>query len=251
MFTFRKCVVAGAAMFSLATVGTALATERPPPLPIEPTGIVETLPRHYPEHWFLVHDFSFFHMSDGKLYLIDADAETLGEQVKGFINNSMGANVVQSAKRGEIYASETYYSRGARGVRTDVVTIWDQETLAPVAEVVWPKPKRFIGLPRRAAIALLDDDRLLAVANFTPATSVTLIDLDKREIVNEVATPGCSLLYATGKVGFSSLCADGRILSTELATDGSVIKQGSGQEKCKSGHLAPNGAVCDLVLVWV
>tara|TARA_R110001592_G_scaffold190887_1_gene436939 strand:+ start:16066 stop:17256 length:1191 start_codon:yes stop_codon:yes gene_type:complete len=219
-----RCLLAAVAGFSFA--GVVLAqSDRPPPLPIEPTGIVETLPRHYPEHWFLVHDFSFFHMSDGKLYVIDADADTLAEQVKGLFNNAMGANIVQSAKRGEIYSAETFYSRGTRGVRTDVVTIWDQETLLPVAEIVWPKPIRYIGLPRLAAIALLDDERLLAVANFSPATSVTLIDLDKREIINEIATPGCTMIYPAGKVGFSSLCADGRMLSTELDADGHIIKQ--------------------------
>ena len=45
-------------------------------------GIIESLPAKYPERWFLVHDASFFSMSDGKVYVIDAAAETLGvEQI--------------------------------------------------------------------------------------------------------------------------------------------------------------------------
>jgi methylamine dehydrogenase heavy chain len=104
-----------------------------------------------------------------------------------------------------------------------MVTIWDQETLSPMGEVLWPTPKRFMGIPQRFAMLLIDNDRWLAVANFSPATSVTLIDLDSRKIINEIQTLGCAFVYPTGERGFSSLCADGRFLSTELAEDGTVI----------------------------
>jgi len=215
MQLIRKAASVAAVMAFLAS-GIAHSAQ-PPPLPIEPTGIVETLPKDYPEHWFLVHDASFFHMSDGKLYVIDAQAETLAEQVKGFVNVVLMGNILQSARRNEIYATETFHARGTRGQRMDVVTIWDQETLSPLGEVVWPEPKRFMGMPQRYAMLLLDNDRFLAVANFSPATSVTLIDLDSRKIVNEIPTPGCTFTYPTGPLGFSSLCADGRFMSTELA----------------------------------
>lgn len=201
------------------------AGDRPPPLPVEPIGVVETLPASYPESWFLVHDAAFFHMSDGKVYVLDTARDRVADQVKGTFNVSMAGNVRQSAKRGEIYATETFHSRGTRGERLDVLTVWDQESLRAVAEVILPGAKRFIGMPERYALLLIDDDRWLAVANFSPAASVTLIDLERREIVNEVATPGCTLVYPTGKRGFSSLCADGRFMSTELAADGSVVQQ--------------------------
>ena len=82
-----------------------------------------------------------------------------------------------------------------------------------------------MGMPERYALLVMNNDRWLAVANFSPATSITLIDLDTRTIIGEVPTPGCVLAYPTGKRGFSSLCADGRFLSTELAADGSVASQ--------------------------
>jgi methylamine dehydrogenase heavy chain len=105
-----------------------------------------------------------------------------------------------------------------------MVTIWDQETLSPMGEVLWPTPKRFMGIPQRFAMLLIDNDRWLAVANFSPATSVTLIDLDSRKIINEIQTLGCAFVYPTGERGFSSLCADGRFLSAELAEDGTLIE---------------------------
>lgn len=220
-----RCLLAAVTGCLLASTALAQADTLPPPLPIEPTGIVENLPATYPPSWFLVHDASFFHMGDGKVYVIDTAAATLAEQVKGTFNVSLIGNIAQSSKRGEIYATETFHSRGSRGDRLDVLTIFDQTTLAPAGEVILPTGKRFMGMPQRYAVLTLDNDRWLGVANFSPATSVTLIDLDTREIMREIPTPGCVLVYPTGKRGFSSLCADGRFLSTELAADGSVAKQ--------------------------
>lgn len=205
----------------------ALAGDKPvpPPLPVEPIGIVETLPREYPESWFLVHDAAFYHMSEGKVWVLDTAEDTIASQVQGTFNVSMIGSIQQSASRAEIYATETFQTRGTRGERTDVLTIWDQENLSPVAEVVLPQGKRFMGLPERDALMLLNDDRWLAIANFSPAASVTLVDLEEREIIGNIGTPGCVLTYPAGKLGFSSLCADGRFLSTELAEDGSLVQQ--------------------------
>jgi len=220
-----RCLLAAAAGAIIA--GTALAQQGqlPPPLPIEPTGVIQTLPANYLPSWFLVHDAGFFHMGDGKVYVIDTAADTLATQVKGTFNVSLIGNIAQSPKRGEIYATETFHSRGSRGDRMDVLTIFDTRTLAPKGEVILPTGKRFMGMPERYALLTMDNDRWLGVANFSPATSVSLVDLDTRKIIGEVPTPGCVLVYPTGKRGFSSLCADGRFLSTELAADGSVAKQ--------------------------
>ncbi len=85
-----------------------------------------------------MHDAGFFHMGDGKVYVIDTAAETLAEQVKGTFNVSLIGNIAQSPKRGEIYATETFHSRGSRGDRLDVLTIFDRQTLAPKGEVILP-----------------------------------------------------------------------------------------------------------------
>ncbi len=198
----------------------ALAEQQPPPLPVEPTGVVETLPARYPADWFLVHDAAFFHMSDGKVYVIDSSKDTVGEQVKGLFNNSLMGSVLQVPSRGEIMSVETFHSRGTRGDRIDVLTIWDTVNLSPVAEVMLPSGKRCRGMPQRVPLQTLNNDRWLGVFNFSPATSVTLVDLERREIINEIAIPGCSFLYQTGEMGFSSVCADGRLLTVVLNSDG-------------------------------
>ena len=214
------CVVAPSSHGESDTANTKL-----PPLPIETVGQVRTLPDQYPDTWFWAFDVAFGHMLSGKMTLIDASASTTKTQIKGMFNVSLVGSVVEAKKRNEIYAFETFYSRGNRGVRTDVVTIYSKTTLAPLAEIVWPFPKRYQGMPERYALQLIDDEKLLLAYNFTPASSVTVIDIDNRKILNEVSIPGCALIYPTGERGFSSLCNNGGMLSTELSADGKIIRQ--------------------------
>lgn len=200
--------------------GFVVAEDLPPPLPVEPTGVIETLPKRYPPEWFLIQDSAFFHMSDGKVYVIDTSKETVGEQVQGMFNNSLMGNILQIPSRGEIMSIETFHSRGTRGDRMDVLTIWDTVNLAPVAEVMLKSGDRFMGMPQRVVMQTLNDDLWLAIFNFSPSTSVTLVDLDQREVINTIAIPGCSFIYGNGDMGFSSVCADGRMLTVILNDDG-------------------------------
>ena len=212
-----------AALVIIAGTVAAARGDAPPPLPVEPTGIVETLPERYPEDWFLVHDSGFFHMSDGKVYVIDSGADSLAKQVKGSFNNALMGNTLQIPSRGEIMSVETFHERGTRGARTDVLTIWDTVNLSPQGEVLLPRGKRFMGMPQRNVLLAMNDDRWLAIFNFSPATSVTLVDLEQRSIIAEIPIPGCSFLYAQGTRGFSSLCADGRFLTVQLDETGSEL----------------------------
>jgi methylamine dehydrogenase heavy chain len=115
-----------------------------------------------------------------------------------------------SAERGEIYLPETFYSRGSRGERSDVVTVYDAATLAPAHEIPIP-PKRADVVHGVALAALLDDGRFLAIFNLTPATSVTVVDTVERRVAGELETPGCSLVYPAGPRRFAMLCGDGAL----------------------------------------
>ena len=145
----------------------ASAQETQPPLPVEPTGIIETLPARYPADWFFVHDAAFFHMSDGKVYLLDTDKDSIGDQVKGLFPVSLMGTFIEAPSRGEIFAVETFHTRGTRGDRIDVLTIWDTVNLAAIAEVMLPTGKRFMGMPERVALQLLKNDRWLAIFNLS------------------------------------------------------------------------------------
>ena len=54
----------------------------------EPLGQIESLPAEYPDHWAMVHDFSFFHMFEGEVVVVDPLATTVADQYKGMMTAS-------------------------------------------------------------------------------------------------------------------------------------------------------------------
>ena len=185
-------------------------------LPADPAATVQSLPKSASPHWVWVNDFVFPHMVSGKAMLVDGDTgRFLGELDTGF-----GAMHVVLSQDGQvIYSPETYFSRGTRGERTDVVTLYDPAKLAPVGEIVIP-PKRSSNMPMIANAQLTDDGRFLLIYNFTPSQSITVVDTRSRKFVGEIETSGCALAYPTGPRSFFSLCADGALLHTLLDESG-------------------------------
>lgn len=185
----------------------------------EPTGAIETLPASYPPHWVLLQDGAFFHMLNGKIIVIDADSDDPEKRVKGMADSSFIGQFYQAKSRPEMYIAETFYSRGTRGERTDVITVVDKTTLAPTDEVVIP-PKRLSGMPTSYHLQAVDDEKLLLAYNFTPATSVTVVDIVNREFLGEIPIPGCSLVYPMAGRAFASLCTDGTMLGVQIDAEG-------------------------------
>jgi methylamine dehydrogenase heavy chain len=200
----------------LALLGLALqASASAAPLPNETSG-VEQLPARASPHWVWVNDFNFSSMADGRAFLVDGDSgRMLGLLSTGYSFNS----VVLPRKSSVIYSPETYYSRGTRGTRTDVVTLYDPVHLTPLGEISIPA-KRSSNMPSAANAALSDDERFLIIYNFTPAQSATIVDVTARKFVGEVETGGCALVYPIGNRAFFSLCPDGTVLVTTLNEDG-------------------------------
>ena len=145
------------------------------------------------------------------------------KEYKGSLDASQFGTFIQSAKRDELYVGETFYSRGTRGDRTDVVTIYDKATLKRIDEIVLPGGKRAQIVINKYAMQLIDEDRYLLVLNFTPAISVTVIDIEKREVLSEIPIGGCNMIYPSGKRGFSSLCGDGTLMSVSLDKQGNIV----------------------------
>ena len=187
----------------------------------EEMGIIETLPQPYPDHWIMAQDLSFFHMLEGAVRVIDPSAETIGGQYKGQMTSSFIGVFKHSQKRNEHYVIESFHSRGGRGgERTDFVTIYDPSSLSVADEIEIP-PKRVTSMPKRTQAALLGkDERFIGVYNFTPAQSVSIVDLEKRVFVEEIATEGCGFVIPNGKLSFTSICANGSFLTTDLDKSG-------------------------------
>ncbi len=173
----------------------------------EPVGQVLTLPAKPRPHWFwlgdvLLHRTALYDGDSGKL---------LGTITAGTPGVGFAIWPLFSPDHREIYIPESYFSRGVRGDRTDVVTIYDAQTLMPTAEIPIP-PKRAEYFPGVAPNAISDDGRFVAVFNVTPAQSLSIVDVRERRFTAEIPTPGCSLVYAAGDRRFFQLCADGTAL---------------------------------------
>ncbi|HEX2138884.1 MAG TPA: amine dehydrogenase large subunit [Woeseiaceae bacterium] len=167
-------------------------------------------------HWFWANDVAFFNMADGRTYLYDADsAKMLGMLSTGIFF----AKIEMPDDYSMIFSPESYYSRHTRGERTDVVSFYDTDTLELLGETIIP-PRRHSGVPNIGFSSLTDNDRFLAVYNFSPAQSVSVVDVEAREFVGELATPGCSLTYAAGERSFMMMCGDGSLLTILLDEEG-------------------------------
>jgi methylamine dehydrogenase heavy chain len=160
-------------------------------------------------------------MSDGQALLVDGDS---GKFV-GLLSTGFGfarINVLRDSSL--IYSPETYFSRGTRGDRTDVVSLYDPRTLTVTGEISIPA-KRSSNMPMMANSEFTDDERFLLIYNFNPAQSVSVVDTKARKFVGEIETAGCALVYPTGPRSFFSICGDGTLLDVELTDDGKLAKQ--------------------------
>lgn len=185
-------------------------------LPPEAPGSVETLPTPFGAHWVWVSDLIL-----ERTALIDLDSG----RFLGMVNGGYGTIApLFSRRRGEMYLPTSYYSRRTRGTRTDLLEIYDVRTLLPVAEVVMPG-KRATDAVAQGHQALSDDERFAAVFNWTPRTSLSIVDVEQRRFTAEVDIPGCSLVYAAGPRRFFSLCADGAALVVTIDDDGHEVSK--------------------------
>jgi methylamine dehydrogenase heavy chain len=185
-------------------------------VPTESPGRSEKLTQPFSPHWVWVGDLIL-----ERIALVDLDSG----RFLGLINGGYGTiSPLFSTKRAEVYLPATYYARRTRGERTDVFEIYDATTLSPVDEVRLP-PMRAIDAVSLGHSALSDDERFALVFNWTPRTSLSVVDVEKRTLAGEIDIPGCSLIYTAGTRRFFSLCADGSALTITIDDNGHEVSK--------------------------
>lgn len=177
----------------------------------------EVLPERDGQQWFWIYGMRSPNQTDSRGFLMDENGQQLGQLSTGFWSQSL----IPARSRGEIITLETYLSRGTRGERTDLVVIYDERTLAPKTEIVIP-PKRINAVRPGVTAALSDDEKFLLVVNYTPAQSVTIVDLNAGTVIEEVETPGCSTVFAAGNRDFYAICGNGGFMHLGLNDAGRV-----------------------------
>jgi methylamine dehydrogenase heavy chain len=179
--------------------------------------VPKTIPAITAKNRIYAADIAINHISDGKLHIVDADSgKYLGTIGIGFT----GQLSLSNDKR-EIIVATGYLSRGQRGERVDIVEVWDADTLKFKYEIPI-SDKRAMALQYEGLMRLSADGRWLLVQNATPATSVTVVDMQAKKMVGEIAMPGCWAIYPakSNAKRFSALCGDGTIQTVLLDDKG-------------------------------
>jgi len=185
-----------------AASGLFEAAERPTVATLPPPG----------DHWIWVPDRLLGHS-----LLYDGDTGT----VLGTVDSPSLLTPqppILSTERKEIYSVDISYSRGHRGERTDFLTIYDLETLTYKDEIVFPTHAATgnTAIGYSGAIG----SRFIGVFNHFPATSISILDLEKRVFVEEIGISGCAGIYPIDELRFATLCGDGTASVVELTEEG-------------------------------
>jgi methylamine dehydrogenase heavy chain len=147
--------------------------------------------------------------SRSKVWVVDGDAM----KILGMFGAGAAGNLAISPDHSRLYYAETFWSRGDRGERTDVITAYDARTLFPVGEAVLEKG-RFLVVPKRFNSDTSPDGRYVYSYNMAPSTAISVVDAQNVAYQGEIEIPGCALVFPSAPRRFSSICADGTLLTT-------------------------------------
>lgn len=139
----------------------------------------------------------------GHTRVIDAQA---GEVI-GFLHHPPMSNFAVDPQGRWLIVAESIWTRGNRGVRQDLLTLYDARTLELVAEI--SLPGRLIVGDKPQDLGISADGDFAYVYDMTPANLVHVVDLKTRKRIATVETPGCALVFPVATRAFGGLCAEG------------------------------------------
>lgn len=135
-------------------------------------------------------------------------------KMKGMVETRRLADMAIDPAGKYYYVAETIWSKGDRGTRQDMVTVYDSTTLNLVTEIAMPG-RLLIG-SRKNNFIVSDDGKTAYVYDFSPMSGVNIVDLTKRKLVSAIELPGCASMMPNPGVGFSALCSDGSIATVAI-----------------------------------
>lgn len=194
-------------------VATALAGGASAAVPTEPeTANVATLASPSPK-WFYVRGG----WDTAGTQIVDS---ATGKMV-GMVDTSRSSDMAVDPAGKFYYVSETIWSKGNRGTRQDMLSIYDANSLKLQTEVSFPG--RLIIGAQVNNFALSPDGKSAYIFNLTPAASVNIVDLVKRKFSRNVELPGCAGLMPIAE-GLVSVCSDGSLASLNLTGKGEITR---------------------------
>ena len=184
------------------------------------TMTVEVIPAGTPK--LFVADLAITHIVDGKLYVYNADdLKVLGTLGLGFLGQ-----IYLPPDQDVIYISTSYVEKISRGKRSDFLEIYDTSALTLKPEIPITNT-RAQALNFRPLLQGSVDNRWMFIQNATPATSISVVDLQAGKQVAEIPNPGCWGIYPSAKDGrrFATMCGDGTFGSYTLSEDGAQAER--------------------------
>jgi methylamine dehydrogenase heavy chain len=143
---------------------------------------------------------------------------------KGNMSIGLVSQVTMSPDRKTAYFASIYPERIMRGPVHATLEEFDVDTLTVRREIPLLDKMAEVS-PSDSLLTLSADGAFMFVANATPASSVSVVDLSAGTLVSEIPTPGCWSMYPTTKgAGFTTLCGDGTFQTITIGADGSAAK---------------------------
>lgn len=123
------------------------------------------------------------------------------------------------------YISSAFPERITYGPIKAYLQKFDIKTLKTTQEIELP-PQMAQTASQQPALVVSSDGKWGFVQNATPATSVSIVNMEAGEVVSEIPNPGCWGIYLAEKgLKFSSLCGDGTMLTVQLDAKGKLKSQ--------------------------
>lgn len=205
-------------LLAMASLWSAAALAE---LPEEEVGQHVAFDRTAHDRLVWVSDMNSPYQAHSRAYLIDPDTGTF----ISMLDLGYWTTGIQLPKAsGQIVAAETHFSRTTHGERQDFIVTYDGTSFDAVSEIPIP-PKRASVVKMQGTAALTDDERFMAQMNFTPANSVTLVDLEAGVFLSEEIIPGCANVFGGGARQFHLLCGDGSFVTLTLDEAGGVASK--------------------------
>lgn len=169
-----------------------------------------------------VSDFAIANLSDGRVHVLDGR----NGKFAGIVDSGYAGQFTLSPDRKQLYVATTYLTRHTHGERHDMVEIYDADTLRLSGDIQLP-PRRAQAAYLKGLLRTSHDGRYLFVQNATPATSISVVDLQSKKMLSEVPSAGCWGIYPSPAeaLRFSMLCGDGKLATVTLDAEGTIAQR--------------------------
>jgi len=177
---------------------------------------IEKMKKADPHRIYLT-DLNLNNVIDGRIHVLDGN----NYNYLGLISTGMfGVNTL-SRDSSKMFVATTYHTKRNRGNRFDQFEVYRTDDLTLELEIEIP-PKHAQALPYKGTITSSQDDKFVFIQNATPASSVSVINMQTKKFVDEISTPGCWIILParSNTRRFSTICGDGTLMTVTLDASG-------------------------------